>query len=122
MAKSSKVKTTLEDAGQAKAVWQAHPDFKIGEIGLTEFTATLDAAEGLAKEYASKTVALTGARVCRDSKMEELNDILTRFRSGVRAAYGPDSAQYEQAGAVRKSARKRPRVRATKAVNDVKAA
>jgi hypothetical protein len=54
--------------------------------------------------------------------MAELNDLVTRFRSGVRAAYGPDSAQYEQAAAVRKSARKSPKVRSTTAVTDGKIA
>jgi len=122
MAKRSNVKATLEDAEKAKTVWQAHPEFKIGEISLKQFTAVLDAAVGLSKEYASDSVALTGLRVSRDDKVEQLNDLLTRFRSGIRAVYGPDSAQYEQAGAVRKSARKSPKVRATTVVTDGKVA
>jgi hypothetical protein len=123
MAKSSDVKTTLGDAAKAKTVWQAHPDFKIGQIGFPEFTAVLEAAEGLARDYASKSVALTGTRISRDDKMHELNDLVSRFRSGVRAAYGSDSVQYEQAGAVRKSARRKsPKVRTTTAATDVKVA
>ena len=122
MAKSNNIKATLEDAAKAKAVWQEHPDFKIGEIGLTEFTAVLEAADGFSKDYGTGSVALTGLRVRRDDKIGELNDLVTRFRSGVRGAYGPDSAQYEQAGAVRKSARKAPKPRTNTAVSDAKSA
>jgi hypothetical protein len=122
MAHSINLRTTLEDATKAKTVWQAHPDFKIGQIGLPEFTAVLEAAEGQVRDYANRSVALNGSRITRDAKMRELIDMVSRFKSGVRAAYGPDSVQYEQAGAVRKSARRSPKVRTTTAVTDGKVA
>ncbi|HYR89528.1 MAG TPA: hypothetical protein VE422_35970 [Terriglobia bacterium] len=44
----------------------------------------------------------------RDDRVRELSDLVTRFLSGIRAAYGPDSAVYEQAGGTRSSLRKSP--------------
>src|SRR5262249_51753049 len=116
------VKATLDDAANAKAVWQGEPRFKIGQIGFADFTTILEAAEELSKDYASASIALTGLRVKRDDKIHELNDLVTRFRSGIRAAYGSDSTQYEQAGAVRKSARKTRKPKTNAAVPDEKRA
>ncbi len=89
---------------------------------MQEFTALLEAAEKLSKDYASDSVALTGLRVNRDDKIEELNDLVVRFRSTIRGAFGPDSAQYEQAGGIRKSARKAPKSRNNTAVTHEKSA
>jgi hypothetical protein len=35
-----------------------------------------------------------------------LSDLISRARSGFRAAFGPDSTQYQQAGGTRRSKRK----------------
>ena len=42
----------------------------------------------------------------RDDQAYNLNQLVTRARSGFRAVYGPDSSQYEQAGGTRSSERK----------------
>ncbi len=39
--------------------------------------------------------------------------LITRAHSGIRAPFGPNSSQYEEAGGVRKSERKRPARKAT---------
>ena len=108
MAKKVRTKTTLADALDVKSVWQAIPDFTMGGISLKQFVAVHDAADSLDKEYSQKGVELDGVKANRDDKVRELNDLVTRFRSGIRAAYGPDSAVYEQAGGTRSSLRKSP--------------
>jgi hypothetical protein len=108
MAKIANAKATLQDAGDVKAVWQLIPDFKMGTISLDDFTAVHDSADELQKEYAKKDVELTGVRGNRDDKVRQLAELITRFRSGIRSVYGPDSAVYEQAGGTRVSARKAP--------------
>src|SRR5262249_25302088 len=84
------------------------PGFKMGSITLKDFNTTYAAAEELNKDFASKELELTGIRSSRDDKVRELSDLITRFRSGMRSVYGPDSVQYEQSGATRASARKKP--------------
>ena len=42
----------------------------------------------------------------RDEKARQLQGIVTRFRSIARGHYGPDSAQYKQAGGTPLSARR----------------
>ncbi|HYR86707.1 MAG TPA: hypothetical protein VE422_21655 [Terriglobia bacterium] len=102
------VKSTLDDGLDVKSVWRAIPDFTLGGISLKQFVAVHDAADSLDKEYSRKGVELDGVKANRDDKVRELNDLITRFRSGIRAAYGPDSAVYEQAGGTRSSLRKSP--------------
>ena len=106
MAKISNVKKVLKHAGQIKTVWEAIPDFKMGSISLNDFNAVHDATDSLIKEYASKDVELTGVKGRRDDKARELRELITRFRAGIRASYGSDSPQWEQAGGTRMSVRK----------------
>src|SRR5438876_6261440 len=109
MPQKVKIKAILRNALNIKTVWEANPDFKMGDVLLNDFTTIYDAAEGLAEEYSRKRVELTGVKNNRDDKARELNRLITRFRSGMRAYYGPDSAQYGQSGATRASARKSPK-------------
>jgi hypothetical protein len=60
-----------------------------------------------------KRSEVDAARIHLTRLVDELNDqaggingVVTRARSGMRAFYGPDSAQYEQVGGTRQSERK----------------
>ena len=108
MAKIVKVKETLAEAFDVKAVWEKIPDFKMGPISLNDFIAAQDSAESLDKEYATKDAELTGVKANRDEKARKLGELITRFRSGIRSAYGPDSVMYQQAGGTRSSLRRSP--------------
>ena len=108
MAKIVKVKETLAEAFDVKAVWEKIPDFKMGPISLNDFIAAREAAESLDKEYATKDAELTGVKANRDEKGRQLGELITRFRSGIRSAYGPDSVMYQQAGGTRSSLRRSP--------------
>ena len=118
MAKSIKVKATLKEAGQVVAVWKENPNFTMGDLKLDDFTTFYNATDGLDKDCAHRDVELTGLKANRDDKVRQLHDLVTRFRSGMISHYGLDSAQYEQAGGTRLSARKssRPKAKADSAV------
>ena len=109
MAKTLKVKTTLAEALDVQSVWQTIPDFKMGDVSLTDFNATANAADSLTKQHANNAVERAGLRAHRDDKVRKLNELVTRFRSSIRGAYGPDSPLYQQAGGTRLSARKSPK-------------
>jgi hypothetical protein len=114
MAKTVKIKQTLSEAHDVKAAWETVPDFKIGDLSLNDYLAVLSAADALDKEHIKSNVTHTGLKAKRNDKLREVSELITRLRSGIRGAYGPDSPIYEQAGGVRTSARK-PRSRKTDA-------
>ena len=87
-------------------LWESMPSFKMGIVGLKDFNAAYDAAQELTKDYATKDLELTGIRSNRDDRLRKLSELITRFRSGMRSSYGPDSVQYEQSGGTRSSAKK----------------
>jgi len=49
----------------------------------------------------------------RDDKARQLSEYITRFRSLMRAIYGPDSKEYGQAGGTRVRDRKAPKPKVT---------
>jgi hypothetical protein len=89
----------------------------MGSVSLDDFIAIQDATDALDKECARKNVELTGVKSVRDDKARQLSGLVTRFRSGMRSIYGPDSAQYGQAGGTRSRDRRtaRPRAKAASA-------
>ena len=108
MAKTVRVKSTLSEALDVKAAWEAVPDLKIGDVTLNDFVAAYNAADALHQDHVKTTVMRTGVKANRDDKVRKLNEFITRFRSTIRGVYGPDSPLYEQAGGTRTSARKSP--------------
>src|SRR5713226_3116800 len=115
MAKRIRIKQTLNDALSIRAAWEKIPDFKVGTVSLNDFIATSAAAETGHKDHAAKGADLADVKAERDEKIRQVDDLITRFKSGVRALYGPDSVQYEQAGGTRSSLRKSP-IRKSEAV------
>ncbi len=109
MAKNPKLKTTLADALDVLSVWKTIPDFKIGDVSLNDFNGVIDSTDGLAKQHANNLVERAGLKANRDDKVRLLNELVTRFRSGIRGQFGPDSPLYEQAGGTRSSTRKAPK-------------
>ncbi len=106
MPQKFKIKAILRKARVVKHVWQKNPEFMIGEVELAGFISKLSAAEALEKRLAAKRIELIVIRAERDDKCGELNDLITRFRSGMRAHFGPDSVQYIQSVAKPKRGRR----------------
>ncbi len=109
MPKIPRTNTTLAEAHDVQSVWKTIPDFKMGDVTLNDFIAAMEAADGLTKQHATSGVERTGLKANRDDKLRYLTQLVTRFRSGMRSAYGPDSPLYEQAGGKRSSSRKPPK-------------
>jgi len=109
MAKNPRVLPTLADARDVHSLWLTIPDFKMEGVSLNDFSTAMNAADGLAKQHASNAVDRAGLKANRDDKVRQLNDLVTRFRSGIRGIYGPDSPLYEQAGGTRSTSRKSPK-------------
>ena len=109
MPKKPKMKETLAAALDAQALWKTIPDFKMGDVSLNDFGTTVTATDTLAKQHANNAVERAGLKAHRDEKVRELSELVTRFRSGIRSHFGPDSPLYEQAGGTRSSSRKAPK-------------
>ena len=109
MAKRPRVQPTLADARYVESVWQTIPDLKMGDVSLSDFAAAIKAADELAKQHANNAADRAGLKANRDDKVRQLSELVTRFRSGIRGIYGPDSPVYEQAGGTRSSSRKPPK-------------
>ena len=109
MARNINPKVTMTEGKTVQTVWAGIPSFEMGDVGAKEFSATYNEAVVLNDAYDKHELELTGIREHRDDKLRQLNELVTRFRSGMRSTYGPDSPQYEQAGGTRTSNRKPPR-------------
>ena len=103
----------LDSAGKIKATWLANSTFKLGDITLAGYTALVTKVTEAEAEIEAKRHELQGLLDGRDDDARELQAQTTRALSGFRAVYGPDSAQYDQAGGTRKSERA-PQTRAPK--------
>ena len=108
MATKIQVDDVVADATQIVNVWTANGDFKMGDVTLAKLKSGVDALREADDAVESKRTELTGLINERDTQATQVNQLVTRARSGIRAVYGPDSKQYEQAGGTRSSARKRP--------------
>ena len=109
MARNINPKVTMTEGKTVQTVWTGISSFKMEDVGAKDFNAIYDEAVELNDAYDKHKLELTGIREHRDDKLRQLNELITRFRSGMRSTYGPDSPQYEQAGGTRTSNRKPPR-------------
>ncbi len=99
----------IADLEKILSVFTMHEadDFKIGDITRQSLTTKI---AGLRSQNAEleNTKALA-ARLVNEISTElvDAGQIQTRGLSGIRAAFGPDSSEYEQAGGIRTSERKK---------------
>ncbi len=98
----------LAEAQKIVDTWTANPTFALGMTKLVDFQAAMTALREADAVVETKRTELTGLIDGRDDKALALNDLVTRARSGIKATFGADSAQYDQAGGTRQSERKSP--------------
>jgi hypothetical protein len=96
----------LDDLDNVIQVWGENPSFSMGDF-------TLTAARAKRTDLAAKGDAVDEARTTLSRLIDEESDgrdemdqIVKRARSGMRATFGPDSTQYAQVGGTRTSERK----------------
>ena len=100
------------DASSIEKVWKANSDLKLGKgtetIALKDYQASIKAVSDLTDEIETLRHQLNGLLDQRDDAALELSGYNTRALSAIRGIYGPDSAEYDQAGGTRSSERKAP--------------
>ena len=109
MPRSKSLDEVLAGAEKLDRVWEANPNFALGDLTREKFKAELDAlSESRARLEESKR-QVTNLSNAVNERGETLLAYNTRVLSGIRAVFGPDSTQYEEAGGTRQSERKAPR-------------
>ena len=104
------VSDDLKDAERIVDVWDANPTLTvgIGDKAITKDDVKTDIADitDMDAHIAEVRTMLTGLIRQRRNRKKGLDDKVTRTRSGIRGAFGPDSPEYSQAGGTRTSERK----------------
>ena len=112
-----KTNRVINEANRIVRVWGENPGFQLGTITLADVHAAIERLSQLDEHVRSLRSKLIEEIDRRDDTARALNEIVVRARSGIRANFGPDSAQYEQAGGTRTSERKPRRRKATSQVS-----
>src|SRR5437870_11676130 len=94
------------DAEQLIRVWTANPKFSLGEVTLPTVQSMLADLKATRTMTDDLRTQLTKTTNDGNDQAAELMEIVSRGRSGIRAHFGADSAQYEQVGGTRTSHRK----------------
>lgn len=97
----------LADGEQIVRAWEANPTFALGDVTLASFKAMVEELRDSRVQTEELRTELTRKVNEQGSKAEAVANTVSRARSGFRAVYGPDSSEYEQAGGIRASERKR---------------
>jgi hypothetical protein len=97
----------LSEADQVVRVWTANPTFIMGDVTLQVFKDLVANMRLKGTQLDETRTALVRYIAETNDKIAEVKQMVTRARSGVKAAFGPDSVQYNQVGGTRLSDRKR---------------
>jgi hypothetical protein len=106
MPSNNTISSVIAEGAKIVDVWTANPTFTLGQVTLDVFKAQMAELQAAAATVESKRTELTGLMNARDAKSGNISELVSRARSGIRAAFGPDSTEYEQAGGTRRSERK----------------
>ena len=116
MATKVSADNALADAANIDKVWSANPNITLGsdndpnnpKVTYPDFQAAEKKVEDLVEQIETLRSTLTKLVDDKDDAAADLSDLNTRALSAIRGIFGPDSAQYDQAGGVRTSERKKP--------------
>ena len=113
MATKVSAELALNDSKGIKKVWEANPTMKLGKddkdtVTLKNYQDSVAAVTGFNNEIETKRHELNGLIDDRDDAALVLSGYNTRALSAIRGIFGPDSAEYDQAGGTRTSERKKP--------------
>ena len=112
MAAKISVEKALADAGGIEKVWKSNPDLKLGKndetVALADYQIAVKAIVDFNAQIGDKRHELDGLLDKRDDAAAALSGYNTRALSAIRGIFGPDSAEYDQAGGTRTSERKTP--------------
>src|SRR5271157_678861 len=110
MARTKRMSSVLESAQtRLAALSSIDPKPNLGTgLGIDDYSAKITSTRQALDTYNTLLSQVDGAYNDFLAEEASLRDLSERMLAGVAAVYGKDSDQYEQAGGVRKSERKRP--------------
>lgn len=109
MPRGKSIEEVLARGEKIERVWDANSTFTLGELTREKFKAGLEAlreSRAQLEEAKRQVVNLTNAT---NGQAEAVLDNVIRALAGIRAVFGPDSTQYDEAGGTRSSEVKRTR-------------
>jgi hypothetical protein len=101
------VQRVLNSSAKIKQAWSERPTFGMGPLKLDAFNAAHADVIEVDRLIAAKRHELRALLTSRSNKTRTLQNLNTRALSAFRAAFGPDSAEYDQAGGTRRSKHRR---------------
>ena len=108
------LESVISDGDRLAQVWGESPAFSMGEQTVEQLKTELEKLRALKRSRDEARVRLSKLVDDTSDQMKLVDGIVVRGRSGMKAAFGPDSAQYAQVGGTRESQRK-PALRKPKA-------
>ena len=97
------IESVLTDCERIARVWADNPTLMLGEVTLAGLQAKITEARQKREQLETLRMQVTAISNDLDELVAALASVRTRALSGVRAIFGPDSTQYEQAGGTRQS-------------------
>ena len=109
MSFKKRVSPTLGKAtSRANKLAEVNPELAIGSMTLANYQAKVTAARAALDHYNGLLTQADLESDQFDDLEKELKDLSERMLTAVATEYGKDSPEYEAAGGVRKSERKKP--------------
>ncbi len=107
--------TLLKATTRTNNLAKINPTMELGSLKLVALQAKVTAAQAALDHYNGLLTQADLASDQFDNLENELKDLNERMLTGVATEFGKDSPEYEAAGGVRKSERKKPVRKATTA-------
>jgi hypothetical protein len=106
MTRSKSLDEVIAAAEKIVRVWEANPTFTLGEVTLAGLKTKVEGLRTQREQTEEARRQVTNLVNSTNAVADDVNAITVRALSGVRATYGPDSTQYEEAGGTRTSERR----------------
>ena len=106
MANRKNVDSILADADRLVQVWEENIKFAMGDLTLDGLKLGIDKLRNLRHSRDELRIKLSKLINDTNDQMKVIDGYSTRGRGGMKAAFGPDSAQYAQVGGTRQSDRR----------------
>lgn len=103
---SKTVDAVISDADRLALVWSDNSKFSMGDLTLDMLKAEITKLRNLKHDRDEARVNLSKLVDDTNDQMKLVDGYATRGRSGMKAIFGPNSAQYAQVGGTRQSERK----------------
>ena len=106
MASNKTVDSVIADAERLAQVWSENPTFALGDVTIEGLRSSITKLRNLKQTRDEMRTDLSKLVDDTSDQMKLVDSYNTRGRSGMKAVFGPNSAQYAQVGGTRLSERK----------------